>query len=107
MNGFICHVYAIGCSCAIDGAPWRYAVKVGRARDPKTRLAGLQIGNPAPLNLLIQIPFVDRLAAADFETRFHAAYDHERIAGEWFAMSADRAVAAVELFLSGKVLQDG
>lgn len=95
------YVYAIGSPCRDDKAPWTYAVKVGRSRDPQLRLLALQIGNPSPMELIASVPFLDRLEAAAFERRFHLAYDHARIGGEWFAFDKPAAIEALELFLNG------
>jgi len=100
-NLFGHYVYAIGSPCHDPAAPWRYAVKVGRSRDPELRLSALQIGNPSALELILSIPFPDRLAAADFERRFHFAHDHARIGGEWFAFDKAAAIEALENFLDG------
>lgn len=65
-------------------------VKIGKAHDPRARLADLQCGNPQPLQLRAVV-----LAAVDTEDRLHRSWNHCRISGEWFA--ADSASHILEL----------
>lgn len=56
------------------------AVKIGKALNPETRLAELQVGNPDELDLLLVLPH-----SAPFEEhQLHWRFDRYRIRGEWF-----------------------
>lgn len=55
------------------------AIKIGKAKDPLARMAGLQTGNPDPLSLLYVIP-----GYGEEERSLHHRLRHEQVAGEWF-----------------------
>ncbi len=56
------------------------AIKIGRCRcDPLVRLRELQIGNPAPLDLLAVIR-----DGSFTEDDLHKRFEHLRVRGEWF-----------------------
>ena len=71
------------------------AVKVGLARDPMGRLRALQTGHYHRLTLSHVIECDEREAAA-IERAAHAVLKHKRLAGEWFAVKAEEAQAAIE-----------
>jgi hypothetical protein len=54
------------------------AVKIGRAKDARQRLAALQIASPTPLYLLFVLE-------GDHEKLYHTRYAVHRLHGEWFA----------------------
>lgn len=58
-----------------DGGP----VKIGVAKDPRNRLADLQVGSPYPLRLLC----VFRTIVA-YESELHRTLRDYRLSGEWF-----------------------
>lgn len=64
------------------------AVKIGISENVQSRLTTLQIGNPAPLVLLWQIPGSEQL-----ENYLHKLFRNARIRGEWFTVD-DPQVAA-------------
>jgi hypothetical protein len=70
-------------------------VKVGRATNIKTRLSGLQIGNPLPCTLIHKAD-VDRSIAHKAEALAHAKLAKFRHTGEWFAAPVDVARDAVD-----------
>jgi hypothetical protein len=67
-------IYAIQCG---DDGP----VKFGLAKNPASRLAELQTGNPAPLKLLVAVQLRD-----DCERTIHRWLREERVRGEWFTL---------------------
>ncbi|HTE59404.1 MAG TPA: GIY-YIG nuclease family protein [Solirubrobacteraceae bacterium] len=62
----------------VQGAPGG-PVKIGRARDPVDRVAGLQCGNPDALLIRALL-----LASDDAEQRLHTRWAHANVLGEWF-----------------------
>lgn len=94
-DGTTCSVYIIGSTCRYDRAPWVYACKIGMADNVKKRLAQLQIGNPHPLSLILELKFPDRATAARVEARFHDAMEHSAIQGEWFGIQREEALDAM------------
>lgn len=70
-------------------------VKIGISRDPRRRLKELQAHSPARLRCHM---FVRELDGRDreFEAHLHATLNSHRLHGEWFAVSADQAEAAVD-----------
>lgn len=54
-------------------------IKIGKARNVKSRLAGLNTSSPEPLDLLGVMFGVDQL-----EKALHARFAHLRMHGEWF-----------------------
>jgi hypothetical protein len=59
-----------------EGGP----VKIGRALDPKRRLAHFQVGCPYDLILVGTVP-----NGGEWEWRIHSKLQSERMRGEWFA----------------------
>lgn len=59
-------------------------VKIGVAKDVKTRLSDLQVGNSSELRLLFSIPAKSHQAAHRIEAILHNEYRHRQIRGEWF-----------------------
>lgn len=58
----------------------RGPIKIGKARDPRARLANMQVGNAQRLYLLGIIP-----NGSTFETVLHQAFRKNWIRGEWFS----------------------
>lgn len=54
-------------------------IKIGRAKNPHTRLTQLQVGSPYKLNLLFFFP-----GGAKSENATHTILSNERIRGEWY-----------------------
>lgn len=69
------------------------AVKIGVTGDLQARMAQLQTGSPYPLRLAYSTPVWGDAYAVEAEA--HAMLDRHRLAGEWFGVPADVAVAAV------------
>lgn len=67
-----CFVYVMQ---GAEGTP----IKVGRAHNPRRRLAELQTGNPTILRLLYVIP-----GGSDTEAHLHRRLKGDRVHGEWF-----------------------
>lgn len=63
-------------------------VKIGTARNVRTRLAGLQCGTIETLRLIAVIP-----GARDMEKKLHSQFDEYRLRGEWFEFGP--ALAAI------------
>jgi hypothetical protein len=63
---------------------WR--VKIGWAGDPTSRLINLQVASPVEVALLGMMEAPDPYA---LEHSLHRRFDHLRVRGEWFKLSAD------------------
>ena len=70
-------------------------VKVGISSSPADRLRTLQTGCPFKLTLFQQWECGDRDNALEHEDIFGGVCDDARIIGEWFDMTAERAVRVV------------
>jgi hypothetical protein len=67
-----------------DGARVYFAkagdrIKIGWSRNVGARIAQLQTGNPAPVQLLAAIP-----GARARERKLHTLFAEHRVSGEWF-----------------------
>ena len=67
--------------------------KVGISNSPQKRLVALQTGNPARLSLHFEMDSED---AARLEAKFHSAFDHARLSGEWFTLPLDAIRESLE-----------
>lgn len=86
------HIYVIG-------APNR-PVKVGHSQHPDRRLKGLQVSNVDRLSILHSVECRD--AEKLFAERYaHALLWPRRISGEWFDVTPEQAITAVDLAVSG------
>lgn len=70
------------------------AIKIGFAVDPVKRLADLQIAHSQPLRLIHSRACSD---AAKAERRAHRLLREKRLRGEWFDLSEQEAVFAIDL----------
>lgn len=79
-------LYLIGCGGHI---------KIGVSRNLRQRFTDLQIANPLPLALL---GYREEQAEwiTDFEQAAHKLLNEHRATGEWFAVTLDTAMAAVD-----------
>jgi hypothetical protein len=68
-------------------------VKIGIAEHPEKRVNELQIGNPRKLSLYHSVTTPH---AKCVEAALHRLFWSERISGEWFSVSAEQVVSAVE-----------
>lgn len=68
--------------------------KIGVSGDPQRRLADLQTGSPTPLTIEFCAP-VYGASAYSVEGEAHAILDAHRLAGEWFSIPLNLAVAAI------------
>ena len=75
-NGW-CYIYFIS-----DGD----TVKIGRAIEPRKRLAELQCAHPSPLRILAAV-----LNHASLEQAIHERFKGEKLTGEWFRLSDELA----------------
>lgn len=71
--------------------------KIGRTKDPESRLSNLQAGNPAPLTL-VNCACVDD--AAKIEAAYHRSLKEYAVFGEWFALPETTAQAIENLMNS-------
>lgn len=76
-------------------------VKIGHARDPRSRLHQLSSGSPFALSIHHTWALSDRAAAVRMESRLHVAFDEVRANGEWFKMEARWAKAVGDAWLQG------
>ena len=60
------------------------ATKIGVARNIAKRLDALQTANPRELELVVAIPFDNRMQALSVEKKLHHQFRKFRIRGEWF-----------------------
>lgn len=60
-------------------------IKIGKAKDVKKRLAGVQTGNPFKINLLLEINAGDAWMDGFIEDLLHKKWRDFRLEGEWFA----------------------
>lgn len=67
-------------------------VKIGISSDPQKRLASLQIGNPAPLRIFKMLRAFNKEISSFIERGFHYHQKKNRMAGEWFNISPERAL---------------
>lgn len=74
------YVYLVGC---VD------FYKIGKAKNPKTRLSGLQVGCPYPLKILALKPLKTAYDAMDYETMMHIKFKEYHHQGEWFSFSKE------------------
>lgn len=81
------YVYVIGTE---DGPQ-----KIGIANNPESRRAIFQTGNPEPLMLAASVPVLKH-EALSVERYAHWLLEGSRIRGEWFNVSPDEALEAVE-----------
>lgn len=77
------------------------AVKVGLARDTLNRLKALQTGHYRKLFISHQVGFTTVDEAYAIERRAHRQLRAKRIEGEWFSVSADEAMSAIEQAIDG------
>lgn len=89
------HVYVVGS----DDGP----MKIGIAIDPRNRLAELQVGHPFKLKVLRTWKHE---AAAHIELAAHKILRGNRLQGEWFSVSPEEAIAAVERAIKRKAKED-
>lgn len=59
-------------------------VKIGKANDPKARLAELQTGCPDKLKVIAVMPCKGQKHAEFMEQQAHLAFRKYRARGEWF-----------------------
>ena len=78
----------------VIGAP-RTSKKIGIAADPSRRLQALQSGNSKVVSVLHSRK-VDSSVAAMIETHVHWMLKDYREAGEWFRVSLEQAIAAID-----------
>jgi hypothetical protein len=73
-------------------------VKIGKTRDPKSRLRELQVGNPERLRILCVIP-----GGEEVEKEFHRKFNHLRRGGEWFiyTQEIDDLIALLSVAFDG------
>ncbi len=80
---------------AITNPAWPGLVKIGRAFNPESRLNGYQTGSPyRDYRLDYAVYFEDSHAT---ERDIHIWLDAFRVTGEWFRVSINRAVYAIDV----------
>ena len=70
-------------------------VKIGHANRVETRLTSLQMGNPDELRILGKV-VVPWDLAAHIEKQTHVVLQHHHRRGEWFDVSAEKALQTIE-----------
>lgn len=73
-------------------------VKLGISKAPEKRVRQLQTGHAQRLHLFHTEP-VAASSARMLEGLLHKSYHHVRMAGEWFDMTAEDAIASVKFIL--------
>lgn len=86
--GTPCFVYTIGIDADLPGID--RALKIGIARDPESRLFGLQTGSPFKLSIKKTWKFNSDEDARDFERACHIEFRGENLRLEWFAVTVER-----------------
>lgn len=76
----------------IEAAP---LIKIGIADDVAKRFRGLSFASPTPMALVHQREFSGRNSAGHVERALHRQFNAKRLHGEWFAIGAGEAVAAL------------
>jgi hypothetical protein len=66
-------------------------VKIGCSRNVRDRLAGLQTGSPAKLNVIWMAP-----GGRALEAHLHDAFSARRVRGEWFDFAGLNAAALIQ-----------
>lgn len=61
------------------------SLKFGKSKDPESRVANMQTGNPVQLKIVWCWP-------EDIEDEMHAYFDKRRVRGEWFDVPLDEAI---------------
>lgn len=82
-----CYVYAIameGDSPLLDAA-----LKIGIARNPSARLAGLATGSPFRLSIRKTWKFLSESDARDFEGACHKEFAEKNLMREWFSVTVE------------------
>jgi len=70
--------------------------KVGKANDPSARMAALATGHPYKLMLAHVFPTTSDTEAYAVEQRAHSVLASKRMSGEWFNVTIEEAIAAVD-----------
>ncbi len=79
------HLYVIGEG---DGSG---IVKIGRSRNPASRLGEIQVGNPRRVQILLVIPEAGR-----HENALHGKFSSRHLGGEWFDLGEDDPIGRVQ-----------
>lgn len=90
-----CFIYIV-CENGIEEGP----VKVGISQSPSIRLMGLQSGCWNKLTVYHTFLLDNKGEAAKIEAAFHAAFNELRMCGEWFGITPQRAIAAINTYLN-------
>jgi hypothetical protein len=69
------------------GGGW--AIKIGLATDPRTRVQQVQTGSPLPLYLAHTVGPMTAGNARTLERLIHDVYARQRMCGEWFRMESE------------------
>lgn len=70
-------------------------VKIGIGASPRDRLIHVQVASPFVVSLVGQHATPDQKTALRIETAAHAALEHCRVRGEWFATTPEIANATI------------
>jgi len=68
-------------------------VKIGKSKDPKSRIKSLSTGNPQPLHLVKSAKVPN---AGELEKKMHERYQEYRLHGEWFDLPESEIDSALE-----------
>lgn len=78
-------------------SPYPRLMKIGFSKNPKARLAELQVGSPRKLRLLDQWP-----GTAEQEREIHSQIATLRQHGEWFKIGYEQAAKVIETVTGNK-----
>lgn len=70
--------------------------KVGISKDPQKRLTGIKTSNPFRLALYSAVEFQSGASASTFESLVHCALEDYKSHGEWFTVSAEKALCVYD-----------
>lgn len=59
-------------------------VKIGKAKNVKSRLSSIQVSSPRECKILALIPCADEASALKAEQILHSRFSEYRMSGEWF-----------------------
>ena len=87
----IVYIYVIGQECG--------PVKVGISQKPWDRVATIGTSAPFKVSLLYCYPAKSRTQARFYEEEFHEIHFNVQLWGEWFKITPEAAIAAIQASL--------
>jgi Meiotically up-regulated gene 113 len=71
------------------------AIKIGKAKDPLSRLRGIQTGSPIKLTFYALWKFASQPQANTVESACHRKFRERRLSGEWFQVKCSEVYTFV------------